>query len=96
MAKDMMRFRFISGGILLDLALPLLIVEEKLFCFCFCFWPLSWRWWLRQGHASLRVTSSRGHASAKATVLMFAKLRASLMDIAEASVVDAFAVENAN
>ncbi|TXG67039.1 hypothetical protein EZV62_008314 [Acer yangbiense] len=54
------------------------------------------RWWLRQGHANLRVTSSRGHASAKATVLMFAKLRASLMEIAEASVVDAFAVKNAN
>ncbi|TXG67040.1 hypothetical protein EZV62_008315 [Acer yangbiense] len=54
------------------------------------------RWWLRQGHASLKVTSSKGHASAKATVLMFAKLRASLMEIAEASVVDAFAVKNAN
>ncbi|KAH7570757.1 hypothetical protein JRO89_XS05G0178200 [Xanthoceras sorbifolium] len=53
------------------------------------------RWLLRQGHASLKVTGSRGHASAKATVLTFAKLRASLVDIAEASVVAAFALENA-
>ncbi|TXG56957.1 hypothetical protein EZV62_018270 [Acer yangbiense] len=53
------------------------------------------RWWRRQGHASLRVISSRGHALAKATVLMFAKLRDSLVDTAEASVVDAFALKNA-
>ncbi|KAK3222366.1 hypothetical protein Dsin_009391 [Dipteronia sinensis] len=67
-------------------------------------WALEWvrflvvrwgriRWWRRQGHASLRVTSSRGHVSARAIVLTFAKLRAFLVDTAEASVVVAFALK---
>ncbi|KAL3510472.1 hypothetical protein ACH5RR_029873 [Cinchona calisaya] len=47
------------------------------------------RWWQRPGRARLRATDSRGRVSARATVLLFARLKAFTVAIAEASVADA-------